>query len=73
MADYRTFINDYDGGPGAWGSFPLSDGGYAAMIYPSDIESLHYDKELIATRSKELRDALAIGSDMPMVMFIDFK
>ena len=73
MADYRTFINDYDGGPGAWGSFPLSDGGYAAMIYPSDRESLHYDKELIATRSKELRDALAIGSDMPMVMFIDFK
>ncbi len=73
MARCNIFVNDYDGGPGAWGNFPLSDGGHATMIYPSDIETLRYNGKLDRVRSKELHDALARATDMPMVMFIDFK
>jgi len=67
------FVNDYDGGPGAWGNFPLSDGGHATVIYPSDIETLRYNGKLDRVRGKELHDALARATEMPMVMFIDFK
>lgn len=73
MARCNIFVNDYDGGPGAWGNFPLSDGGHATMIYPSDIETLRYNGKLDRVRSKELHDALSRSKEMPMVMFIDFK
>lgn len=73
MARCNIFVNDYDGGPGAWGNFPLSDGGHATMIYPSDIETLRYNGKLDRVRSKELHDALSRAVEMPMVMFIDFK
>ncbi|MDE6483163.1 MAG: hypothetical protein K2L01_05330, partial [Rikenellaceae bacterium] len=73
MARCNIFVNDYDGGPGAWGNFPLSYGGHATMVYPSDIETLRYNGKLDRVRSKELHDALSRATEMPMVMFIDFK
>lgn len=72
-ARFRIFVNDYDGGTGAWGDFALADGSFATVIYPRDIARLRRKGLFADVKSKDLRDELARAGNAPIVMFIDFK
>lgn len=73
LSHSRLFVNDYDGGIGAWGDYSLSDGTHAAVIYPSEIEEFRHKGDLDSIKTKALKTNVLMAERNPMVMFIWFK